>query len=198
MAKVSKRTFSLSDEQAAYIDAKVDDGAYASASEVVRAGLRALQERDAAVERWLKDEVIPTYDAMKADPSQESLPRRSSRRYAHATPGARRVVKLSECCVSRLRRDTTGITGSRSVPEPRQRLRLLSHHHCLSRSRLCPGSSPNESAQGELLRPAPNFGTTSFETEPAPRTCPVRKDDAAAHFMVSKKSESRPSRWCKT
>jgi hypothetical protein len=36
----------------------------------VRAGLRALQERDAAVERWLKDEVIPTYDAMKADPSQ--------------------------------------------------------------------------------------------------------------------------------
>jgi antitoxin ParD1/3/4 len=70
MAKVSKRTFSLPDEQAAYIDAKVDDGAYASASEVVRAGLRALQERDAAVERWLKDEVVPTYDAMKADPSQ--------------------------------------------------------------------------------------------------------------------------------
>ena len=70
MTKVSKRTFSLPDEQAAYIDAKVDDGAYASASEVVRAGLRALQERDAAVERWLRDEVVPTYDAMKADPSQ--------------------------------------------------------------------------------------------------------------------------------
>ena len=68
MAKVSKRTFSLPDEQAAYIDAKVDDGAYASASEVVRAGLRALQERDAAVERWLRDEVVPTYDAMKASP----------------------------------------------------------------------------------------------------------------------------------
>jgi len=70
MAKMSKRTFSLPDEQAAYIDAKVDAGAYASASEVVRAGLRALQERDAAVERWLKDEVVPTYDAMNADPSQ--------------------------------------------------------------------------------------------------------------------------------
>lgn len=70
MAKVSKRPFSLPDEQAAYIDAKVDDGAYASALEVVRAGLRALQERDAAVERWLRDEVVPTYDAMKADPSQ--------------------------------------------------------------------------------------------------------------------------------
>jgi antitoxin ParD1/3/4 len=68
MAKVSKRTFSLPNEQAAYIDAKVDDGA--SASEVVRAGLHALQERDAAVERWLRDEVVPTYDAMKADPNQ--------------------------------------------------------------------------------------------------------------------------------
>ena len=68
MAKVSKRTFSLPAEQAAYIDAKVDDGAYASASEVVRAGLRALQERDAAFERWLREEAVPTYDAMKANP----------------------------------------------------------------------------------------------------------------------------------
>jgi antitoxin ParD1/3/4 len=70
MSKVSKRTFSLPVEQASYIDAKVDSGSYASGSEVVRAGLRALQERDAAFERWLRDEVVPAYDAMKADPSQ--------------------------------------------------------------------------------------------------------------------------------
>lgn len=44
-------------------------GAYATASEVVRAGLRALQERDAVVERWLREEVVPAYDAWKADPS---------------------------------------------------------------------------------------------------------------------------------
>ena len=68
MPKVAKRTFSLPAEQAAYIDAKVDGGAYASGSEVVRAGLRALQERDAAVERWLSEEVAPVYDAMKANP----------------------------------------------------------------------------------------------------------------------------------
>ena len=37
-----------------YIDTLVETGTYASASEVVRAGLRALQERDAAVERWLQ------------------------------------------------------------------------------------------------------------------------------------------------
>jgi len=70
MSSIEKRTFSLPAEHAAFIDAKVASGAFASASEVVRAGLRALQERDAAVERWLREEVAPTYDAMKADPSR--------------------------------------------------------------------------------------------------------------------------------
>jgi antitoxin ParD1/3/4 len=69
MSKISKRTFSLPSEQAAYIDAKVTSGAYATGSEVIRAGLRALQERDAAFERWLREEVVPTYDAVKADPA---------------------------------------------------------------------------------------------------------------------------------
>ena len=66
MGTVKKRTFSLPSEHAAYIDSKVASGAYASGSEVVRAGLRALQERDAAVERWLQDEVAPTYDAVRS------------------------------------------------------------------------------------------------------------------------------------
>jgi antitoxin ParD1/3/4 len=57
-------------EHAAFIDAKVAAGDYASASEVVRAGLRALQERDAAVEKWLREDVARTYDAMKADPER--------------------------------------------------------------------------------------------------------------------------------
>ena len=70
MSTIQKRTVSLPAEHAAFIDAKVAAGDYASASEVVRAGLRALQERDAAVERWLRDEVAPAYDAMKADPSR--------------------------------------------------------------------------------------------------------------------------------
>ncbi|MCW5760512.1 MAG: type II toxin-antitoxin system ParD family antitoxin, partial [Phenylobacterium sp.] len=70
MANVQKRTFSLAEEQAEYIDAKVASGDYASASEVVRDGLRALKERDAAIERWLREEVAPEYDAMMADPSR--------------------------------------------------------------------------------------------------------------------------------
>lgn len=52
------------------MDQLVASGGYASASEVVRAGLRALQERDAAVERWLREEVAPVYDAMQADPGR--------------------------------------------------------------------------------------------------------------------------------
>jgi antitoxin ParD1/3/4 len=68
MSATQKRTISLPQEQAGYIDDLVSSGGYASASEVVRAGLRALQERNAAVERWLLDEVAPVYDAMEADP----------------------------------------------------------------------------------------------------------------------------------
>jgi antitoxin ParD1/3/4 len=67
---MDKRTISLPNEHASYIDDKVNSGDYASASEVVRAGLRALQERDRAVENWLHHQVAPTYDAMIDDPSR--------------------------------------------------------------------------------------------------------------------------------
>lgn len=70
MPSPDKRTISLPAEQASYIDSLVASGAYATASEVVRAGLRALQERDAAIERWLRDEVVPVFDAMQADPGR--------------------------------------------------------------------------------------------------------------------------------
>ncbi|MGJ0453422.1 MAG: type II toxin-antitoxin system ParD family antitoxin [Methylocystis sp.] len=70
MSATEKRTFSLPTEQAAFIDQLVASGSYASGSEVIRAGLRALQERDAAVERWLRDEVAPAYDEIKAYPDR--------------------------------------------------------------------------------------------------------------------------------
>jgi antitoxin ParD1/3/4 len=73
MPNTKKRTFSLPSSQMSFIDAKVQAGDYASATEVVRAGLRALKERDAAVERWLLEDVAPVYDAMKADPSRAAF-----------------------------------------------------------------------------------------------------------------------------
>lgn len=92
MSKVSKRTFSLPAEQAAYIDSKVSAGSYVSGSEVVRAGLRALQERDAAFERWLTEEVGATYDAMKADPKR-GLSAKSVFAEARARYSARKVPR---------------------------------------------------------------------------------------------------------
>ena len=70
MSNVEKRTVSLPEEHAAFIDQMVASGAYASGSEVVRAGLRALRERDAAVDRWLREEVAPVYDAMQDNPKR--------------------------------------------------------------------------------------------------------------------------------
>ncbi|CCV10070.1 type II toxin-antitoxin system ParD family antitoxin [Mesorhizobium sp. STM 4661] len=85
MSATEKRTFSLPAEQAAFIDQLVQSGAYATSSEVIRAGLRALQERDAAVERWLREEVAPTYDAWKAHPgrgiSPEEMTERARKRH---------------------------------------------------------------------------------------------------------------------
>ncbi len=70
MTTPDRRTFTLPVEQSSFIDTLVRTGRYASASEVVRAGLHALQERDEAVERWLTDEVAKTYDAHVAEPDR--------------------------------------------------------------------------------------------------------------------------------
>jgi antitoxin ParD1/3/4 len=66
----AKQTCSLLPEEASYIDALVASGAYGSPSDVVRAGLRALREGDSELERRLRDEVVPVYDAMQSDPGR--------------------------------------------------------------------------------------------------------------------------------
>jgi antitoxin ParD1/3/4 len=93
MVSVSKRTFSLPTKLAGYVDAKIRSGAYASGSEVIRAGLRALQERDAVFERWLHDEVVPIYDATKADPSSR-IPAKAAFAEARARYSKRRKARL--------------------------------------------------------------------------------------------------------
>lgn len=66
MNKIDRRTISLPAEQGEYIDQLVASGEYGSASEVVRAGIRALQQHDKAIEHWLRTEVAETYDRVKA------------------------------------------------------------------------------------------------------------------------------------
>ncbi|MBY5834987.1 type II toxin-antitoxin system ParD family antitoxin (plasmid) [Rhizobium leguminosarum] len=82
-------TITLPLEMAQMVKAKVSSGEYATESEVIRDGLRTLAARDAAVEKWLRDEVVPTYDEMKAHPeralSVEEVRRRlDARTAAHA------------------------------------------------------------------------------------------------------------------
>ena len=65
-------SITLPNDMADVVKAKVETGEYATESEVIRDGLRILMARDRVVENWLKDQVGPTYDALKADPSRAS------------------------------------------------------------------------------------------------------------------------------
>lgn len=70
MSAPKNRTVTVPADQAGLIEDMVASGAYSSAGEVIEAGLKSLQERDAAIGRWLRDEVAPVYDATKADPER--------------------------------------------------------------------------------------------------------------------------------
>jgi antitoxin ParD1/3/4 len=70
MRSTQQMSITLPLEMARLVREKVTAGGYASESEVIREGLRALQERDQIVERWLHETVAPTYDAYKANPER--------------------------------------------------------------------------------------------------------------------------------
>jgi putative addiction module CopG family antidote len=70
MRTTQQLSITLPNEMVDVVKAKVRAGEYASESEVIRDGLRALLARDRAVENWLHEQVGPAYDALKADPSR--------------------------------------------------------------------------------------------------------------------------------
>ena len=70
MRSTQQFSITLPNEMADAVRAKVAAGEYATESEVIRDGLRALLARDRAVEDWLRSDVAATYDALKADPSR--------------------------------------------------------------------------------------------------------------------------------
>lgn len=65
MRNTHSLSITLPHDMAQMVKDKVASGAYASESEVIRDGLRALQARDAAVERWLLESVVPVFDRVK-------------------------------------------------------------------------------------------------------------------------------------
>src|SRR5438132_656947 len=70
MRKTQSLSVTLPHEMAQMVKEKVTSGAYASESEVIRDGLRALQAQDAALEDWLRTEGVARYDAFHRDPSR--------------------------------------------------------------------------------------------------------------------------------
>jgi len=70
MRSTQQFSITLPHDMAETVRAKVASGQYATESEVIRDGLRALLARDQAVESWLRQDVAAAYDAMKADPDR--------------------------------------------------------------------------------------------------------------------------------
>ena len=70
MRTTQQLSITLPNEMAEAIKTKVRSGEYATESEVIREGLRALLNRDRAIESWLQNEVGVAYDALKSNPSR--------------------------------------------------------------------------------------------------------------------------------
>ena len=70
MRTTQQFSITLPHDMAEAVEGKIKSGHYASVSEVVRDGVRALLERDAAVERWLREEVVAGHQEYLADPSK--------------------------------------------------------------------------------------------------------------------------------
>jgi antitoxin ParD1/3/4 len=70
MRKTQSLSVTLPRSMARMVKDKVKSGAYATESEVIREGLRAIQVQDAALEQWLRTEGVARYDAYHRDPSR--------------------------------------------------------------------------------------------------------------------------------
>lgn len=70
MRTTKQLSITLPNNMADALKERVASGAYASESEVIRDGLRALFSQEDAVERWLRTEVVSAYDELRADPSK--------------------------------------------------------------------------------------------------------------------------------
>lgn len=70
MRTTKQLSITLPTEMAEAVREHVASGSYASESEVIRDGLRTLFARDAALETWLRGEVVTAAQALNTDPSR--------------------------------------------------------------------------------------------------------------------------------
>lgn len=70
MRSTRQLSITLPNEMADLVKAKVAAGEYATESEVIRDGLRTLLARDRAIEAWLREQVVPAAQALKANPGR--------------------------------------------------------------------------------------------------------------------------------
>lgn len=92
MRSTQQFSITLPHELADAVKAKVAGGEYATESEVIREGLRALMAKDRAVETWLREQVVPAAMELEADPSKALTPAQvrahlAQRRQARARKG---------------------------------------------------------------------------------------------------------------
>jgi antitoxin ParD1/3/4 len=70
MRTTQQFSITLPTDMAHLVEAKIKSGAYATVSEVMRDGVRALLEREAVIEKWLREEVKAGHAEYLADPSK--------------------------------------------------------------------------------------------------------------------------------
>jgi putative addiction module CopG family antidote len=70
MASARQFSVTLPPGVAEIVEAKIKSGAYASVSELLCDGVQALLDRDDALEKWLREEVVAGHHEYLADPSK--------------------------------------------------------------------------------------------------------------------------------
>jgi putative addiction module CopG family antidote len=68
MRTTQQYSITLPRDMARLIEKKIESGAYATVSEVLREGVRTLADRDAVLEKWLRTEAMESYKQYKRNP----------------------------------------------------------------------------------------------------------------------------------
>ncbi|MFZ1989099.1 MAG: type II toxin-antitoxin system ParD family antitoxin [Alphaproteobacteria bacterium] len=87
-------TITLGDLQE-HVEARVKSGAYASASEVMRAALRALDREDAALDEWLKQRVEEAFSDPRPDIPADDVFKRLDAHHAKTLRASKRKPQRS-------------------------------------------------------------------------------------------------------